>query len=632
MKQKIKQTGINPVLLAGIVFLAAFSVRFVNLQIIKNNPYFSHPTMDEKYHDEWAREVADGRVLDKAPFYRAPAYSLVLGLTYAVFGRGYFMPRLLGIIIGSLSCVLIFLIGMELFSRQVGVLAGLLAGFYSMFLYYDSMLLTVYLEIFFYLLTVFWLLKWIKEKSTRAVFLTGVFCGLASITRPNFIVFIPCVALIILLALPKTPIKSRLHQALLFIAGSMILILPVMLVNIIKGGDFVVIAWNGGINFFLGNNPDSNGWSATAPGLESTWWGGYNDAIVIARQALGKQHLLPSEISNYWYLRGMNFVFGKPLEWLGLMVKKIYLLLNAFELSNNQSIVGFKEFSWLLRIPVINYAMILAFSIWGIIKSGKNRKAAVVVMLLCAYALTIVIFFVCARYRVVIVPFLIIFASYAVTRLIQKIKERKYKEPVYAVLLISCLVVFFNTDFYGTHKVDHSKIHISLGNRYVESAEYTKAIAEYLKALKYNPGNIEAINAAGNSYFLMKEYGKAEFIYQSSIRRERTVDALCKLGLLKIRRNDLDSAKVYFNEAISLKPNHPEPYYYMGLYYKLIKQPAKAIEYLDSALMNNPDPQYLSSIYYILGKTYQDIGDNEKSAMFLKKSEEVKGIRKLVLE
>ena len=216
--------------------------------------------------------------------------------------------------------------------------------------------------------------------------------------------------------------------------------------------------------------------------------------------------------------------------------------------------------------------------------------------------------------------------------LYDKINNKKYKYTSGVILLTAGLLTFINTDFYGTHRVDRSEIHASIGNRYVESANYPKAIEEYVKALKYNTKNTDVINAIGNSYFLMHEYNKAEFVYQQSIQIEKTVDALCKLGLLKMRRNDMDSAKIYFDEALILKPNNPEPYYYIGLYYKLIKQPIIAAEKLETALQYNPDPQYKYSIYYALGKIYQEIGNNDKSVFYLKKAEEYKNIKKIILE
>ena len=230
--------------------------------------------MDEKYHDEWAQEISTGNLFERTPFYRAPGYPYFLGLIYALFEHGYFIPRLIGIIFGALSCALIYLTGKEIFSHKVGVLAGILACFYGMFLYFDSMLLTVYLEIFFCLLGIYWLLRWTKTQKNQHILIAGVFWGLVSIVRPNFLIFVPVLAVYILLHYVKQSFIKRLKTIGLFICGILPFIITVMTVNIITGKDTVIMAWNGGINLYFGNNPAANGWSATSPEIDKTWGGG----------------------------------------------------------------------------------------------------------------------------------------------------------------------------------------------------------------------------------------------------------------------------------------------------------------------------------------------------------------------
>jgi len=505
----VKEFGLEQfrkaLLVPAVIFLVAFGVRIINLEIIKDNPFYNHPIMDEEYHDGWAQEIAAGRLFKNVPFYRTPAYPYFLGLIYALFGHGYYMPRLIGIIIGSLSCVLIYLIGKEVFSHKVGLTASLLASFYSMFLYYDTMLLTVYLEIFFCLLSFLLMLRWMKHKSRLNIIGVGFFVGLASITRPNFSILIPLFAIYIWILLKKETFKKIMHHIGLLIFGIVPTIATVMLINILIGKDLVVVAWNGGVNFYLGNNSSASGWSATAPDFDATWWGGYKDAIVIAERDLGRS-LKPSQISNYWFRRGLTYIFSSPFAWLGLMIRKFYFLFNSYELSNNQSIMAFKKFSPLLQIPVLNFGTVLAFAIWGIICAIRSKKTEMIIYLMIPYAISIVIFFVCARYRMPLVPFLLIFASYAIFWIINEFKQKRWRSVVLSVITITAVIGFANTDFYGTHTVDDSKIYVSLGNRFFDTGDYVKAAKEYRKALSYNPQNTDAISALGNTYLMINQH------------------------------------------------------------------------------------------------------------------------------
>jgi tetratricopeptide (TPR) repeat protein len=596
-------------LVSVIIFLVAFGVRIIHLETIKDNPFFNQPIMDEKYHDEWAQEIAEGHLFERIPFYRAPAYPYFLGLIYYIFGHGYYFPRLIGIIIGSLSCILIYLIGKEMFSHKIGVLSALLACFYGMLLYFDSMLLTTYLEVFFCLLAMFILLKWLKNRATSKIILSGVFWGLASITRPNFLIFIPIFAIYVFIIFKRESVKKRLNYVVFLIIGMIPTILTVMLINILVGRDSVLLAWNGGVNFYFGNNQFADGWTATSPEIDATWWGGYKDAIIIAEREVGRK-LLPSQVSNYWFNRGFNYIFSKPFDWAALMIKKIYLLFNVFEISNNQSILAFRKFSPLLRIPLLNFGMIIALSIWGFITSPRGKNKTLIFLFLLAYAFSIVIFFVPGRYRMPLVPFLLIFASYTVFWIIQRFKQRKkQRQIVLSIIAITAMIIFVNTDFYGTHIVDYSEIHASIGDRFFASGNYSKAIEEYKTALTYNSKNIDAINALSNTYMMLGRHNDAIRLFRQSLNIEKNVDALCKLGIICSQLGRSKKAEAYLNDAVALDSTNPEVYYYTGMHYAYYKNPRAAIKNLEISLQYYPDPQYVNSIHYNLGKLYLEIGN-----------------------
>lgn len=608
-------------LFAFIIFLTALGLRIVNLEIIKDNPFFSYPIMDEKYHDEWAQEIAEGRLFERTPFYRAPAYPFFLGMIYAVFGHGYYTARLIGVILGSLSCLLIFIVGKEVYSFKIGILAGFLACFYNMFIYFDTMLLTTYLELFFCLFGFLFLLMWFKKKTALNIILTGMFWGLATITRPNFLIFVPVLAIYMFCILKEKSLKERLAPVILFTAGVIPAVLTVLIINVVVGKDTVLLAWNGGINFYLGNNPEANGWSATSPEIDATWWGGYKDAILIAERDCGK-HLLPSQVSDYWFKRGFQYIFAEPFRWTELMIKKAYLLLNSYELSNNQSIATFTRFSPLLQFPLLSFGIIVALGIMGFIVSTKDKKVGVVALFVLAYSFGLILFFIPARYRMPLVPFLLVFASHFIFWLIQRFKEKAFRRVILSIIAITTMVAFVHTDFYGTHSdiMKNSNVHVSLGNRYFESGDYDKAIIEYQEALKYNPHNGDAMNALANIYLALGQKDKAIALYKQSLNIRQNADAFCKLGIINFQQGMIDSAQIYFAKAITVDSTNPEVYYYIGMSHAFGKKPHLAIKYLETSLQYYPDPKYLSNIYYNLGKLCLEVGNKKEAKQHLLKA------------
>lgn len=453
---------------------------------------------------------------------------------------------------------------------------------------------------------------------------------MVSITRPNFLIFIPVFVIYLLFACKTESFKRRLSYILLFIISIVPTVLAVFIINLTVGRDTVLLSWNGGINFYLGNNQYANGWSATSPELDVTWWGGYKDAIVIAERDIG-QKLLPSQVSHYWFKRGFNYILSQPLDWTGLTLKKIYLLFNSFELSNNQSIQAFRLFSPLLRIPLVNFGLIIALAIWGLISLPRTRKKMIIYLFLISYACSIVVFFVTARYRMPLVPFLLLFASYTVFWILQKFRAREHTRIIPAVIIVIVVAIFVHTDFYSTHSTNYSKIYVSIGNRYFSSGDFSRAIEEYKEALTYDSENTDAMNALANTYMMLGQKINAMQLFRESLNIQKSVDAFCKLGLIHFQLGRLDSAQVCFEEAAQLDSTNPEVHYYRGIYYANSRQPKRAIEHFERSLYYYPDPQYLKSIHYNLGKLYLETGNTiEARKHLLQAGEDYKDVSKIL--
>jgi len=168
--------------------------------------------------------------------------------------------------------------------------------------------------------------------------------------------------------------------------------------------------------------------------------------------------------------------------------------------------------------------------------------------------------------------------------------------------------------------IDQSKIHESTGNRFFDAHKYTEAIEEYNKVLSHDPKNTDAMNALGNSYIVLSQPAAAEKMFKASLEIKRSLDALCKLGIIYMGRNSMDSAKINFDEAVAMNSTNPEVYYYTGMFYAYNKQPLPAIKHLETALSYYPDPKYLKNIYANLGKLYLETGNKEESAKYLQKA------------
>ena len=90
-------------------------------------------------------------------------------------------------------------------------------------------------------------------------------------------------------------------------------------------------------------------------------------------------------------------------------------------------------------------------------------------------------------------------------------------------------------------------------------------------------------------------------------------DARFKLGLIYFEQNMLDSAQMYFSEAVVLDSTNPIIYYYAGMSYAVDKKPHQAIQYLELSLRYHPYPRYISNTHHNIGLSYLEIGKISKA-------------------
>jgi len=160
------------------------------------------------------------------------------------------------------------------FGRVAGVTAGLLQATYGPGVYYEGELLLVVLEAPLNLAATWALDRALTVNRSRAWALAGACWGLAALTRPNILALLPIVSLYVLWTV-RRPSVSRLAM---YWGATVLVLTPVLLRNAIVGHDVVPVASQGGLNYYLGNNPAADGMSAVAPEFRRTWTGGLEDA------------------------------------------------------------------------------------------------------------------------------------------------------------------------------------------------------------------------------------------------------------------------------------------------------------------------------------------------------------------
>lgn len=530
---------------AVVVTLVLRIVYFIQIQ---GNPFFDNPIMDEGYHDLWAKEVASGDFTAKLPFFRAPLYPYLLGGFYALFGPNFALIRGLQLLLGAVSPILAFFLARRLFPREskIAAFTAMAVAVDGILFYYEGDLLLESLLAPLSLLFAILLLRAGERGNPRDWLLTGLALGVFAVTRPNILLFAPPAFLLALGWKGESfSIRApRFLPAVLLTLGTCLVVFPVTAANVIIGKDRVLIASQGGLNFFLGNNEEANGWSATAPRIMRTdWWGGYEDAVLIPEREAGRT-LKPSEVSRYWTQRAAAWWKQHPWEGVVLTVRKIVYFLSGEEFSNNRNLDLFiRDYA-----PSILPARYLLYFATPLALVGAFRLARVggirgrvILAYVAVYAATVVLFFVTARYRVPVRPFLLLLAVVGVDTLLRNTRRSKVR-GVAAIGATAAFGFAVNVNpWVHAYVAPPAQFYQSIANIYHERGDSAREIEFQLKTLSIDPAYPDGNLNLGTMYMTRGNPRAARAAFETERRLDpgdgknlaALAQALSETGLLE---------------------------------------------------------------------------------------------------
>ncbi len=541
------------------------------------------------------------------PFFRAPLYPYLLALVYSVSENSFVAPRIIQFILGGFTAVMTFTLARRLMGRMAGVVAGLLCAVYPVLIYFEGELLTETLFIFLTMLGILLLDIARNRKGAGTWFAAGLALGLALITRPSIGLFLP-------LALAGALIFSRpkAQATALLLAGMVLPVIPVAVHNYTVSGEFIPVVWQGGINFYLGNNPAADGWSATGPEIRKDWWGGYRDMVAIPRHILGREPTF-GEVSDFWSSKGWEFIKGQPGQWLRLMLKKAALFWSSMEFPNNQDYNFMKTRSWVLRNPVVNFGTVAPLSLLGLFLLLRRRKRLFFpYVFTVAYFTGTIAFFVCARYRSPALPVMCLFAGGAVAYLIGLARTGRLVSLSLSIIALIPLVALVNVNLTGESLPDLAQSWTQVGKVYMERGDDDAASEHFHKAIESNPAWAEAYEQLG---LLAMKVGDKEEAKELLARAVRILPDMAtahrSLAMLHLSLNDLDKARQSAEEAVRHAPYLEDTRNLLGTIERQRGDLDRAVAYYEEELEINPGSwRALAN----LGSVYEERGDLDRSA------------------
>lgn len=137
----------------------------------------------------------------------------------------------------------------------------------------------------------------------------------------------------------------------------------------------------------------------------------------------------------------------------------------------------------------------------------------------------------------------------------------------------------------GTARMPYAPIaHVNLGLLYDQRGEWTRAEAEYRRALALDPDTPKAHNNIGVVYTRRRDYAAArEWFERELARYPGNAEAVFNLGVLEKVEGHLAAAVPLWERTLELNPLYVSAYEQLAEYYEGVGEAARAARYRDDA-------------------------------------------------
>jgi tetratricopeptide (TPR) repeat protein len=566
-----------------IIFFLALSVRLIYLEQVKNTPLFSNPAVDSGDYHKAGLELAGkapAKGFGKGPL-RMPFYHNFLGLVYGTLGPSAYFAAFVQFLLGSIICCLIYVLGRNVFSEKVGIVAGALSCIYWPLVAFGGKTLPVNLAIFFSLLAVICLQKLHEKRRWVWAFAGGLFLAFSSLARPNILLLLPAAALWIFFVLRKGGSVKAIALSAIFVLSFLIILTPYGMKDYAAREEFIPVQRNYASTLYMGTDLDLVN---LKPG--SAW-----KAKMIE---LLRMDLISRKERDLYWLREIKKSFTEnPAKYFNNILKKIYMTWNYYEFAPYENINYFRKKSTFLSMPLLNFGSIAAFSVLGMffISRGSAKKAAPLYLFIIVYLVSLLPFLPLSRYRLLLVPFLIIFASSALINLYEAALNRKWAHLVKSLVLLIPVLVITNSSVMLAFSESFSRPYYHEGRAYLLEGNTDKALVSLNRALEKHPKDADIYETLGDVFLKLDELNRAEVSYRKALEVEDEFpEAMEKLAVVYAKKGEIDRAIGILKKALSSFPvEYASTHINLATCYSLKGDNESARKELERALVLDPD-------------------------------------------
>jgi 4-amino-4-deoxy-L-arabinose transferase-like glycosyltransferase len=412
-----KLSGSDERLILLSVLSLAFVIRVAWILLVPSTPLADFAEYDRL---GWglATQGVYATALGEPTAYRPPGYPLLLALLYRMVGHQSLIARLLNAGLGTLTCLLLFRLTVRIGLRGLALPVTVFYALYPTAIYYTNLLAT---EVLFTFLLLAIILIWLdlteyhppsRRTSFCRVILAlclGGLSGIAVLVRP---VLLPILGLFLTFRVRRLRlVRQTWYFLLLSILALLLVILPWTYRNYQLSGRLVLISTNGGVNFFIGNNPSATGeyFVPVDNPLEGlTEWEMDQVGWKAGTEFIRKHPLL--FLRNYPIKAADLF----SLEWDGFFWNFQTLETFAQQVHSLQIVKESAALVPFFLLPLGASAGLMVLGMWGLKQVYALPQRSLLVTLIGAWIVVHAIFFVNSRFHFSLVPLLTISAIHLI--------------------------------------------------------------------------------------------------------------------------------------------------------------------------------------------------------------------------
>lgn len=501
-------------------------------------------------------------------FHQAPLYPYLLATLLALCGGSLPFVTLAQLVMGAVRPLVVFALTRRLFDERVGLVAATLTALYGPFIFYEGVLLRDWLPTLLEPLALLLLLRARDNDRAWGWLVAGMALGLAILTKESVVLLLLLAG--VWLLWEEWPAWRRAGRAgALLVVGLVLCLSPLLLRNLAVGAPVLALSNRAAESFIAGNAVDSS-----PVGL------GYNLATErkILERSGGRLPLVIRETLGT-YQGNFALFFGKQ-------ARKLQGLLDPYEVPNNESYYYGREISPVLWLT-FGYGLILPLGVAGFFLSlPARRRQRLLYVYLPAVLAGPLFSTVLARYRLSLVPVLILYAAACLLWVYDSVREKDVPRALGGFGLVLIMAV-----------AQHLWLPLRSAEEYFRPNEYKLASMVYASEGRFDRAvaEIQRLREKARQHFsLAKETGET-FLLEGDYRSQWAA-RLLEAGKREEARRQAGQAEGVYGRQINVS----YPNYNLGLLYLKLNEPVKARAFLERFLTLTPQDPLAAEVRRLL--------------------------------